>query len=73
MTGRTYAEPEEGNEMQQTTEPATLWLRWMIGSALTLASAAAAVFWGGLNSALLLGWAVGMVFAAILILFRRAH
>ncbi|MGE0419844.1 MAG: hypothetical protein AB7O80_23820 [Acetobacteraceae bacterium] len=48
-----------------------IWIRWTIVALLSLIVVLLAVFWAGLNSALLLGWALGMILAATLNLFRR--
>jgi hypothetical protein len=57
--------------MTDRTDTFILWRNWLIGSAVALAAVAGLVFWGGYHGGLLLGWAVGMVIAAVLILFRR--
>jgi hypothetical protein len=58
--------------MRDRVDTGRPWIRWATGATLTLIAALVAVFWGGFHSALLLGWAVGMILAATLILFRRA-
>ncbi len=55
---------------QETT---IIWIRWMVAALLSLALVLFAVFWAELNSALLLGWALGMSLAATLNLFRRGR
>jgi len=59
------------HRMDHRTDSFILWRNWLIGSCVALAAVAGLVFWGGYHGGLLLGWAVGMVLAATLILFRR--
>jgi hypothetical protein len=47
------------------------WGRLGIGALLTLAAILLAIAWFDASSALLLGWGIGMVIAAVLILLRR--
>ena len=49
----------------------TRWVVWAICAVVTFAAVAAAVFVGEMNSGLLLGWAVGMIISAMLVLFGR--
>jgi hypothetical protein len=48
-----------------------LWVLWAIGSTLSLFVVGAMVFYAGQHGAWLLGWAIGMVISALLIIFRR--
>jgi hypothetical protein len=57
--------------MDHRTDSLVLWRGWLIGAGLTLLAVCGLVFWGGYHGGLLLGWAVGMVLSATLILFRR--
>ena len=59
--------------MQARASVATMWTRWAIGAVVTGFIAFGAVFLGGVNSVVVLGWAAGMIFAASLILFRRRY
>lgn len=49
-----------------------MWIWWGVGAVISFVAVAAAVFLAGLNPALLFGWAVGMIIAALLLIFKRA-
>jgi hypothetical protein len=51
--------------------PESKWTAWAIWSAISLAAVLFIVFVGGFNPGLLLGWAVGIIIAAMLVVFRR--
>jgi hypothetical protein len=51
--------------------PESRWTAWAIWSAISLVAVLFVVFVGGFNTGLLLGWAVGIIIAAILVVFRR--
>ena len=57
--------------METGDETTGLWVRWIVGATVSLIAVVFAVFWLGMNSALLLGWAIGMILAAALNLFSR--
>ncbi len=50
-----------------------VWRRFAIWSILALVGLLVLIGFGGYSGALLLGWAVGSVFAATLILFRNKN
>jgi len=49
-----------------------IWVWWAVGAVISFVAVAGAVFMAGMNPALLFGWAVGMIIAALLLIFRRA-
>lgn len=49
-----------------------MWVWWGVGAVISFIAVAAAVFLVGMNPALLFGWAIGMIIAALLLIFRRA-
>ena len=57
--------------MSSQTETVAPWIRLAVGAVLGLLVIGGAVMFGGLNPALLVGWAFGVTIAAVLILFRR--
>lgn len=57
--------------MRSQADAARLWLWWVIGSTISLFIVGSMVFIANQHGAWLLGWAVGMIFSAVLILFRR--
>ncbi len=59
--------------MDTGNETTGLWVRWIVGATVSLIAVVFAVFWLQMNSALLLGWALGMILAATLNLFWRAR
>ncbi len=57
--------------MSSQSETLAPWIRLLVGAVLALLGVLGGVMFGGLNPALLLGWAFGVTIAAGLILFRR--
>ena len=51
--------------------PESKWIAWAIWSGISLVLALFAVLVAGLDTGLLLGWAVGIIIAAMLMVFRR--
>jgi len=51
--------------------PESKWVAWALWSIISLAAVLFVVFAGGFNPGLLLGWAVGIIIAAMLVVFRR--
>ena len=51
--------------------PEAKWIAWGIWSGITLVMVLLAVLVAGFDAALLLGWAVGIIIAAMLMVFRR--
>jgi 4-hydroxybenzoate polyprenyltransferase len=51
--------------------PESKWIAWALWSGVSLAAVLFIVFAGGFNPGLLLGWAVGIIIAAMLMVFRR--
>jgi hypothetical protein len=51
--------------------PESRWTAWAVWSAISLAAVLFIVFVGGFNTGLLLGWVVGIIIAAMLVVFRR--
>jgi hypothetical protein len=56
--------------MRDDAGAVSAWVWWGVGAGISLLCVVAAVFLAGMHAALLLGWAVGMVIAAALMLFR---
>ena len=54
-------------------DPFVVWVWWAAGASASLVAAGAAVFLWGMHPALLLGWAVAMIVAAVLVIFRKAQ
>lgn len=51
--------------------PESKWTAWAVWSAISLLAVLFIVFVGGFDAGLLLGWAVGIIIAAMLVVFRR--
>jgi hypothetical protein len=51
--------------------PDSKWIAWAVWSGLSLILVLLAVFGAGFDTGLLLGWAVGTIIAAMLMVFRR--
>jgi len=51
--------------------PETKWVAWAIWSSISLVVVLFGVLVAGIDSGLLLGWVVGIIIAAVLIVFRR--
>jgi hypothetical protein len=51
--------------------PEANWIAWGIWSGISLVMMLLAVVVAGLDTGLLLGWAVGIIIAAMLMVFRR--
>jgi hypothetical protein len=51
--------------------PESKWVAWAIWSSISLLAVLFVVFAGGFDTGLLLGWAVGIIIAAMLVVFRR--
>jgi hypothetical protein len=51
--------------------PEARWLAWALWSGISLVMAVFAVFVAGADTGLLLGWAVGVIVAAMLMVFGR--
>ncbi len=51
--------------------PESKWTAWAIWSSISLVAVLLIVFVGGFDAGLLLGWAVGIIIAAMLVVFRR--
>ncbi len=49
-----------------------MWVWWAVGAVISFVAVGAAVFMAGMNPALLFGWAIGMIIAALLLIFKRA-
>ncbi len=47
------------------------WVWWAVGAGISFVAVAVAVFALNMHGALLLGWAIGMIIAAVLMLFKR--
>jgi hypothetical protein len=47
------------------------WIWWSVGALITFILVGAAVFVWDQHPALLLGWAIGMILGAVLMLFHR--
>jgi hypothetical protein len=65
-----------GTDIGTTVEPLVdtpeaRWTAWAIWSAITLVMALFFVFAAGVDTGLLPGWAVGIIVAAVLIVFGR--
>jgi hypothetical protein len=57
--------------VRYTDTPETRWTAWAIWSAVTLVMALLAVLGAGFDTGLLLGWAAGIIVAAILMVLGR--
>jgi hypothetical protein len=57
--------------MSSQSETVAPWIRLAVAALVGLLAIGGAVMFGGLNPALLVGWAFGVTIAAVLILFRR--
>ena len=57
--------------VEPTPSPDDKWTAWALWSAITLVCALFAVFIAGADSGLLLGWVVGVIVAAMLMVFSR--
>jgi|HubBroStandDraft_5_1064220.scaffolds.fasta_scaffold563524_2 hypothetical protein len=51
--------------------PESKWVAWAMWSSISLAAVLFVVFAGGFNTGLLLGWVVGIIIAAMMVVFRR--
>jgi hypothetical protein len=51
--------------------PESKWVAWAVWSSVSLLAVLFVVFVGGFDTGLLLGWAVGIIIAAMLVVFRR--
>lgn len=51
--------------------PEAKWIAWAIWSGISLVMVLLAVVVAGLDTGLLLGWGVGIIIAAMLMVFRR--
>jgi|HubBroStandDraft_3_1064219.scaffolds.fasta_scaffold2494192_1 hypothetical protein len=60
-----------GTTIDRTDNPESKWVAWAIWSGISLVMALLAVLVAGMDSGLLLGWAVGIIIAAMLMVFRR--
>ena len=60
-----------GTTIARANNPESKWIAWAIWSGVSLVLALLAVFVAGLDTGLLLGWAVGIIIAAMLMVFRR--
>jgi hypothetical protein len=60
-----------GTTIDRGSNPESKWVAWGIWSGISLVMALLAVLVAGLDSGLLLGWAVGIIIAAMLMVFRR--
>jgi hypothetical protein len=56
---------------QPEDDPETKWVAWGVWSGLSLVAVLLAIFVGGFDPGLLLGWVVGIIIAAVLMVFRR--
>lgn len=54
-----------------TDPPEAKWIAWGIWSGISLVIVLLAVLVAGFDTGLLLGWAVGIIIAAMLMVFRR--
>jgi hypothetical protein len=57
--------------VEPTTSPDAKWTVWALWSVITLVVALFAVFVAGADTGLLLGWVVGVIVAAMLMVFSR--
>ena len=60
-----------GNAVGSSDTPESKWKAWAIWSGVSLAAVLFIVFVGGFDPGLLLGWAGGIIIAAMLVVFRR--
>jgi hypothetical protein len=60
-----------GGNVQAEDSPDSKWLIWGIWAGLSLVAVLIAVLVFGFNSGLLLGWVVGIIITAMLMVFRR--
>ena len=60
-----------GTTVGSGSNPEAKWILWAIWSGISLLAALFVVFVGGFDTGLLLGWAVGIIIAAMLMVFRR--
>jgi hypothetical protein len=56
----------------QTPNPEAKWITWGIWSGVSLVGALLAVIFAGLDPGLLLAWVLGVIIAAMLMVFRRS-
>jgi hypothetical protein len=56
---------------QYTDPPEARWIAWALWSAISLVLVLLAVFGAGFDTGLLLGWAAGIIVAAILLVFGK--
>ena len=60
-----------GASIGHSDSPDSKWIAWAIWSSASLALALLAVFFAGIDPGLLLGWIVGVIISAMLMVFRR--
>jgi hypothetical protein len=63
--------PNIGAPAGSADTPESKWTAWAVWSAISLFAVLFIVFVGGFDAGLLLGWAVGIIIAAMLVVFRR--
>jgi len=60
-----------GGEIQPEDSPESKWFAWGIWAGISLVAVLIAVLVFGFDSGLLLGWVVGIIITAMLMVFRR--
>jgi hypothetical protein len=60
-----------GTTIEHVDSPEAKWTAWAIWSAISLVVVLLAVFAAGFDTGLLLGWVVGIIVAAMLIVFGK--
>jgi len=60
-----------GTTVEHVDPPEAKWIAWAIWSAISLVMGLLAVFVAGFDTGLLLGWAVGIIVAAMLMVFGK--
>jgi hypothetical protein len=64
-------DPNIGTSIGRVDTRDPKWVAWAIWSSVSLALALFVVLAGGFDPGLLLGWAAGVIIAAVLMVFRR--